>query len=488
MISLSFLLLLGGMLAIFLAHDERLIKWTGALSSGIVLVLALWMWLSSDWRAPGFHFLEQYLWIPTLHIQYKVGLDGISMPMYLLTALLTLVAMIFSWDIKERLKEYFALFLLLEMAILGVFVALDLFLFYVFWEIVLVPMYLIINIWGGPHKEYAAIKFFLYTFLASLIMLVGIIALYFATGATSFDLMELTAVRELIGPSLQIGIFAALFVGFVVKMPQVPLHTWLPDAHVEAPTAGSVLLAGVLLKMGSYGIIRISVPLLPSGFGFFQPILIAIGVLSIIYGAFVCLAQQDLKRLVAYSSISHMGSVLLGIALGSELGIVGAVYMMFAHGLISPLLFMVVGAIQHGVGTREIRFLGGVALKLPKAGCIIIAGALASAGLPGMVQFIAEFLIFIETYKILGLFVFVPLLTVVVTAGYYLWALRRAVFGEISPAVATGHDARPYEFWPMLALLVLILCFGLWPAPLLSDIAGAVKPLLQMVLGGSGLP
>jgi NADH-quinone oxidoreductase subunit M len=486
MISLSLLILLGGMLLIWAARDERSVKSLGMLASGIVFALALYMWLGSDWRLPGWHYLEAYPWIPAFGIQYKVGLDGISMPMYVLTTLLTFLSCIFSWDIKTRVKEYFALFLLLEIAILGVFVALDLFLFYVFWEVVLVPMYLIINLWGGPRKEYAAIKFFLYTFSASLIMLVGIIALYLATGAKTFDLTELATLKNTLAPALQIWIFAALFVGFVVKMPQVPVHTWLPDAHVEAPTAGSVLLAGVLLKMGSYGIIRVSLPLLPAGAEFFQPILLFIGVLSIIYGAFVCLAQQDLKRLVAYSSISHMGAVLLGIALGSELGILGAVYMMFAHGLISPLLFMIVGAIQHGVGTREIRLLGGIALKLPKAGFIMIAGALASAGLPGMVQFIAEFLIFVETYRLLGFFVLLPLLTVIITAGYYLWALRRAVFGEVAPAVASGHDVKAYEFWPMLALVVLIIFFGIWPAPLLSDIAGAVQPLVTLL--GRGTP
>ncbi|MCS7275159.1 MAG: NADH-quinone oxidoreductase subunit M [Candidatus Bipolaricaulota bacterium] len=486
MISLSLLILLGGMLLIGAVRDERVVKSIAVLASGVVFALALSIWPGSDWSLPGWHYLEAYEWIPAFGIQYKVGLDGISMPMYVLTALLTFLSCIFSWDVKTRVKEYFALFLLLEIAILGVFVALDLFLFYVFWEVVLVPMYLIINLWGGPRKEYAAIKFFLYTFLASLIMLVGIIALYLATGAKTFDLTELIALKNRLAPELQIWIFAALFVGFVVKMPQVPVHTWLPDAHVEAPTAGSVLLAGVLLKMGSYGIIRVSVPLLPAGFEFFQPILIFIGVLSIIYGAFVCLAQQDLKRLVAYSSISHMGAVLLGIALGSEVGIVGAVYMMFAHGLISPLLFMIVGAIQHGVGTREIRLLGGVALKLPKAGFIITTGALASAGLPGMVQFIAEFLIFVETYRVLGLLVLLPLLTVIITAGYYLWALRRAVFGEVSPTVAGGHDVKSYEFWPMLVLIILIIFFGVWPAPLLSDIAGAVKPLVTLL--GRGVP
>lgn len=485
MISLAFLILLAGIVAIVLAKDdERLIKWASVISSGAVLILALWMWLSTDWRAPGFHFVEQHTWIAALKIQYKVGLDGVSIPMYALTALLTLLACLFSWGTRERAREYFALFLLLEIALLGVFAALDLFLFYVFWELVLIPMYFIIHIWGGPRRAYAAIKFFIYTFSASVIMLVGFMVLYFLVG--SFDIEELMAQRAALGHTVQILIFAALLLGFVVKMPQVPVHTWLPDAHVEAPTAGSVLLAGVLLKMGSYGLIRISLPMLPTGAEFFKPILLTIGVISILYGAFVCLAQQDLKRLVAYSSISHMGVVMLGIALGSEGGLVGAVYMMFAHGLISALLFMVVGAIQHGVGTREITALGGIGLKMPQAGFIIVAGALASAGLPGMVQFVAEFMVFLETYRLLGLFVFVPLLTVVITAGYYLWALRRAIFEQISPVVAVGHDVQPHEFWPMMTLVVLIILFGLWPTSLLADIAGAVKPLLQ--LGGVGLP
>ncbi len=481
---LSWLLLvpLVGSLIVWAVRDERTMRLVAlAFAFGPFALATALAFLLDPGRA-GYQFLEQQTWIPAIGISYKVGLDGISLPMVWLTTLLTFLVFLYSRD--SRTRSYFALFLLLEFALLGVFVALDLFLFYVFWELVLVPMYLLIHGWGGPRRAYAAIKFFVYTFSASVIMLVGIMALYFGAGAHSFDLERIAAGAPQTSQLFQVLVFAALFLGFVVKMPQVPFHTWLPDAHVEAPTGGSALLAGVLLKMGSYGLIRVALPLLPEGARFFGPIMLVMGILSILYGALVCLAQQDLKRLVAYSSISHMGVVLLGIALLSQAGLASAIFMMFAHGLISPLLFMATGAIQHGAGTREIAQLGGLALRAPQAGFILTAGALASLGLPGMAQFPAEFGVFLAAYLGVGLWVLVPILTIVLTAGYYLWALERSIFGKLSPIAEQAQDVRAYEFWPMIALVALIILFGLWPGPWLGAINAAV---LNNVLPGLGL-
>lgn len=483
--ALSWLLILplaGNLLVWVLRRREEEMKYAALGFALGAFLLASYLAFKFEIAKEGYQFLEAGSWIPALGISYKVGLDGISLPMIWLTALLTFLVFVFSWDYRDW--RYFALFLFLEFALLGVFMALDLFLFYVFWELVLVPMYFIIHWWGGPRKDYAAIKFFVYTFAASVVMLVGIMALYFGTDVRSFDIERLMEVAPHTARGFQILVFAALFVGFLVKMPQVPVHTWLPDAHVEAPTGGSVMLAGVLLKMGSYGLIRVSLPLLPEGTRFFVPIMVAIAVLSILYGALVCLAQQDLKRLVAYSSISHMGIVLLGTAVLGPAGLAGAVFMMFAHGLISPLLFMITGAIHHGAGTRELPLLGGLALRAPKAGFILTAGALASLGLPGMVQFIAEFVVFISAYKAFGFLIWLPILTVVLTAGYYLWALKRSLFGKLSPASQAAHDVQSYEFWPMIALVTLIILFGILPGPWLEPINASIA---ANVLGPLGL-
>jgi len=468
---------LGGIALLYLfGKDAKAIKLIATGVSLIVLLLSMYMLWVADLNAPGFQLMEEYSWVPALGIAYKVAVDGISLPMIFLTTLLTFLVCVFSWDITDRTRGYYMLFLLLETALIGVFTALDLFLFYIFWELVLIPMYFIINIWGGPRKEYSAIKFFIYTFGASLFMLLGIMALYFNAGINSFDLTKLIEAKEKFAPTFQILVWLALFVGFVVKMPQVPVHTWLPDAHVEAPTGGSVLLAAVLLKMGSYGLIRISLPLLPEGTQWAVPLMLIISILSILYGALVCLAQQDLKRLVAYSSISHMGIVLLGIATLGEPGLAGAVYMMFAHGLISALLFMVVGAIQHSMGTRMIEKLSGLAWQMPAIGFIITIGGLASLGLPGLVQFVGEFIVFLATYQVFGVLFVLPVLTVVITAGYYLWALARAIFGPLVKTAESAHDASWYEFWPMLAIVVLIVLFGILPKPLLDLINTAILP------------
>jgi NADH-quinone oxidoreductase subunit M len=430
--------------------------------------------------APSYAFYQCSPWVPQsagLGLSLSWGLDGISMPMFWLTALLVPLSIVFSWDVEQRPGLFHGLLLFEGVAVMGVFAVLDLFLFYVFWEIVLVPMYFLIAIWGGPNRRYASLKFFVYTFVASLIMLVGFMALYFQAGVGSFHLLRIAQVA----PGWELGFqtlaFAALFFGFIVKMPVVPFHTWLPDAHVEAPTAGSALLAGVLLKMGSYGLLRIALPLLPAGTRAFVPAMLVLGIVSILYGATISLAQRDLKKMVAYSSISHMGMVLLGIAAYNVVGVTGAVYMMFAHGLISPAMFMMCGVTGHATGTRLIPKLGGLAKKMPQATTALLAAFLASLGLPGMVGFLAEWQVFLSTWQAFGWVLVIPITYLVITAGYLLWAVQRMSFGpERGEAVSDHvHDWKPWEALPVAALLGLTVLFGLWP-PLLSDLLRASVP------------
>jgi NADH-quinone oxidoreductase subunit M len=408
--------------------------------------------------------------------------------MVLLTALSFPLVVVFSWDQEERAREYFMLFLVLETAIMGVFVALDYFLFYVFWELTLIPMYFIIAIWGGANRKYAAVKFFLYTFLASLVMLLGIMALYFqahaAYGYFTFDMLEIAAVSGSFERTFQIVVFGALFIGFAVKMPTVPFHTWLPDAHVQAPTGGSVILAAVLLKLGAFGLLRVSVPTLPGGTDAWATPMIVLGIISMVYGAFLALAQQDLKSMIAYSSISHMGAVLLGIGTLTTLGIAGAIYMMLAHGLISGMLFMSAGVVQHHTGTRLIDKLGGLANQdaMPVASAITLVAYLASLGLPGLAGFVAELAILMGTWEAIGWWTVIPLATLLVTAAFYLYAMQRAYHGPLNPGLKIHGDIRWYEFYPMLALGILTFIFGVWPSSLI-DTMGVYAQNLVASLG-----
>ncbi|UCE81168.1 MAG: NuoM family protein [Methanobacteriota archaeon] len=498
---LSLIILLpfvGALASLMLGRREHLAKWVALAFSAAAFILSLLVTYEFvvdpysasageiDGYSNGYQFYESHVWIESLGINYIVGLDGISLPLFVLTTLLCMLSVIFSWDTDRRPKEYFGLMLVLEVGILGVFVALDYFMFYIFWEIVLIPMYFLIGIWGGPRKDYAAIKFFIYTHIASLAMLLAIMAMYFEANIGTFGMEAIAGESIYFSRGMQLAIFAAMLFGFGVKLPMVPFHTWLPDAHVEAPTAGSVLLAGLLLKMGGYGLIRVAIPSLPSGAEDMVPVMAVIAVASILYGAILCLAQDDLKKMVAYSSISHMGFVLLGYSTLGELGVVAGVFQMFAHGLVTAVLFMMCGVVQHKCGTRLISLLGGLARKMPIAATLIAIGFLASLGLPGLVSFAAEFMVFAAVFFEWGLWIFLPMIAVAVTAAYYLWALQRSMFGPMTGKIDTWHlkDVDWYEGVPVAVLILLIALFGVFPSLVFSRIGPAVEIALRAFGGG----
>ncbi|VVB96986.1 F(420)H(2) dehydrogenase subunit M [uncultured archaeon] len=488
LISLMIAIPLIGAIITFLTRTREQARLVALLASGISLVISLIIFSRFDSSISTIQFGESYPWIASLGVSLKFGVDGIGMPLVLLSNIVIPLTVIFAWGETKEANRFYGLILLELVGVLGVFTSLDFFVFYIFWEIVLIPMYFLISIWGGPRKDYAAIKFFIYTHVASLVMLLAIFSLYFnawtISGTPSFDMFYLLKNYSVIqSPLLKDAIFLALLFGFIVKMPAVPFHTWLPDAHVEAPTAGSVILAALLLKMGGYGLFRVILPLLPySGSPAKLITLMAIiGVLSILYGTFLALAQRDLKKMVAYSSISHMGYVTLGAAALIPLSVSGAMYQQFSHGLITCVLFMSCGVIQHSAGTRIIGDLGGIAKHMPKLTFLMLAGFLASLGLPGMSGFIAEFLVLVNSYFTLPTFVILALFGIVFTAGYHLWAMQRAVFGTYNEKLGHIHDGANYEMASMGILILLIIFFGLNPNPVLNMMTTNAQQLLKFV-------
>ncbi len=423
-----------GVLVIALVPNrgERSAKWIALITSIIILGLAIFLWISFNPAQGTMQFEEKYQWIPGVNIYYHLGIDGISLPMVFLTCLLTALGILVSWNITNKPKVFFALILLLATGMLGVFVSLDFILFYIFWELVLLPMYFLIAIWGSSNRMYASMKFFIYTLLGSVLMLVGILVIYFNSGLNTFDILELTKAN--LAPNLQNWVFFLLFMGFAIKVPMFPFHTWLPDAHTEAPTAGSVLLAGVLLKMGAYGFIRISIPVLPEAAKAWAPAIAILSVIGIIYGALASLIQKDLKRLVAFSSVSHMGFVMLGISSLTPTAINGAVIQMFNHGCITGMLFLLVGMIYERTHTRMIQDMGGLANKTPLWSGILAFTAFASLGLPGLSGFWGEFLVLFGTFtkgnQFSKVMVYLAVIGIVLGAAYLLWMLQRVIFGK----------------------------------------------------------
>ena len=490
-----FLPLVGGIFILFTSKaNEALMKGVAlgtSLGSTILLLFVTVLYKIGG----GMQFVEQHSWIPNLGITYHVGVDGLSLPLVALTALLSVLSIVYSWRIEVRLKEYLFLFLLLETGMLGVFAALDFFLFYIFWEITLVPMYFLIAIWGGPRREYAAIKFFLYTLIGSLAMLLAILLMYFNADPHTFNMLALTQQQPLAGkPVLAALAFWGFFLSFAIKVPMWPFHTWLPDAHVEAPTAGSVILAGVLLKMGTYGFVRVSLPMLPDVFRVYAPAVAVLALLGIVYGALVALAQTDLKKLVAYSSVNHMGYVMLGVAAAAAAfgvpekaaaaatALNGAVFEMVAHGIVTGALFLIVGVLyDYRAHTRGVDEFGGLGARLPVYTGITTIAMLASLGLPGLMGFVAEFFIFVGSFGIFPYLTAVAVTGVVFTAAMFLWTIQRIFLGPVNERWASLPDMDTREKVSLVPLAALMVVFGLFPKPLLDVINGAMAVLVTAV-------
>ena len=476
-LSLVIWLPLIGAVALFALKDGavRLVALGVALAD---FLCSLPLWFLFDPSTATMQFGERAAWIASPPINYALGLDGISLPLVLLTTLLTPFCILVSWRaIDRRVKEFMAALLVMETAMVGVFAAVDFVLFYVFWEVGLIPMYLIIGVWGGPNRIYAAIKFFLYTLVGSLLLLVAIIVLFFQGGQT-FDILLLSRVGY--SPTTQAWLFWAFFVAFAVKVPMFPFHTWLPDAHVEAPAAGSVLLASILLKMGAYGFLRFTLPMLPDATETFTPLMIGLSLTAIIYGAYMALAQADLKKLIAYSSVSHMGFVTLGIFALNAQGIEGALLQMVNHGITTGALFLCVGIIYERTHSRLIADNTGLANPMPRYATFLVIFALSSLGLPGTNSFVGEFLVLVGTFFWSKPVATVAALGIILAAVYLLWMVQRVVFGSPS-AQAAGHlhDLNLREMAILSPLVVLVFWIGFFPNPVLTPMHASVNHLIQ---------
>ena len=431
----------------------------------------------------GYKYEENYNWIGLFGAHYHVGVDGISLPLMLLSTILFFVAVLASWNNKTRVKEYFFLILVLDVGVTGVFTAMDLFLFFVFWEIELIPMFLLIMLWGGPRRVYAAWKFLLFTISASALLLLAILVLYFKSGAAhTFDMQALAGAH--LTPEVGGLLFWLFFLCFAIKLPAFGFHTWLPDAHVEAPTAVSVLLAGILLKMGGYGMIRICVGFFPSAARYYALAILAFAVVGILWGGFVALVQDDIKRMVAYSSVSHMGFVLLGMSALTPLALNGAVVELFAHGLITGALFLLVGLVYDRTHTRSIREMGGLAQRTPHLAVAWVIAAFASAGLPGFAGFIAEFEVILGSYQAHHVGTFLAAFGVLLSAAYLLWMLERVFFGPLKDAWNRLRDIGPLELGYMVGMLIAIFAVGVAPKAVTQLISYGLTPITQKITGG----
>lgn len=481
--ALIFLPIAGALLLLVISRSkEGLIKWLSLAISIITFAVSIPLFQNFDKGTHLMQFVEKHEWISAWNVNYHLGVDGISVLFILLSTLITILCILVSWEsIKAKAKEFYISILIMEGAMIGVFCSLDFMLFYLFWEAMLIPMYLIIGVWGGPNRIYAAVKFFLYTLVGSVLMLVGIIVLYFYSGKT-FDILEL--MKQTYPYQLQFWLFWAFFAAFAVKVPMFPVHTWLPDAHTEAPTAGSVILAAVLIKMGAYGFLRFSLPLFPEASKAMTPVMLTLSVIAIIYGAVICLAQTDLKRLIAYSSVSHMGFVTLGIFALNAQGVEGGILQMINHGIVTGALFLSVGVIYDRTHTRKISDYGGVASVMPVYAALFMVFTLASIGLPATNGFIGEFLIILGAFTSNQLAGVLAATGIIIGAGYMLWLYQRVFFMETSEKVAGLDDVNARELITLLPMLILIFWIGVYPNALLSFMHESVRHLIERVNSG----
>jgi len=484
--------IVGGFIVLGLGKRESAAKWLSLCVSILALLLSIPLWTGFNNGTAEMQFVEHTAWIPSIHADFNIGVDGLSMPLILLTTFTTVLIVIASWtNVAKRIAQYMGAFLILEGLMIGVFCSLDAALFYVFWEAMLIPMFLIIGIWGGPRRVYASIKFFLYTFIGSLLMLVALIYMYLKGGTyeiAQLQLMPLT-LRE------QTFIFLAFFTAFAVKVPMWPVHTWLPDAHVEAPTGGSVVLAAIMLKMGGYGFLRFSLPIAPDASRELDWLIIAFSLIAVVYIGLVALVQRDMKKLIAYSSIAHMGFVTLGAFIGYqivqhtgrttgiELGLDGSIVQMLSHGLVSGAMFLCVGVMYDRVHSREISAYGGVVNTMPMFAGFMVMFALANSGVPGTSGFVGEFLVILAAFKANVWYAFLAGTTLILGAAYTLWLVKRVIFG----AIANDHvrelkDLNGREFLVLSLLAVAVLTVGVWPAPLLDVMRATTQHLSEQLL------
>jgi NADH-quinone oxidoreductase subunit M len=479
--------ILAGIAVLFTGDDRRacLARWMALAGSIAGFLVTLPLYTEFNFADGGFQFQERLSWIPAFKIHYHLGVDGISVPLILLTSFITMIVVVAGWEvIEKRVAQYMASFLIMSGLMIGVFSALDSILYYVFWEAMLIPMFLVIGIWGGQNRVYATIKFFLYTLLGSLLMLVAFIYLYHQTDSFAVaDYYQLP-----LSLPVQVLIFLAFFMAFAVKIPMWPVHTWLPDAHVEAPTGGSVVLAAIMLKLGAYSFLRFAMPIAPDAAHYLAGFMITLSLVSIVYIAFVALVQKDMKKLIAYSSISHMGFVTLGMFIFNPLGMEGAIVQMISHGFISGAMFLCVGVLYDRMHSRQIADYGGVANTMPTFAAFAVLFAMANAGLPGTSGFVGEFLVILGALQVNFWYAFLAALTLIFGAAYTLWMVKRVFYGEIAnQQVAALKDLSKREFFILAVLALLVIGFGVYPAPITELTNASVSQLLSH-LAQSKLP
>lgn len=493
---LAYLPLIGAIVILFMKkEEEKKIMQTAFAVSMVTLAVSLLLIVGFDSTKSEMQFIEHHSWIPSIGVEYVLGIDGISLLLIVMTTIITSIAIVSSYTaIHERIKEYYVSILFLETGMLGVFMSLDFFLFYIFWEIMLVPMYFMIGIWGGGRRLYSAIKFFLYTLFGSLFMLLGILAIYFlnadpqyGTGQYTFNVLELQKLNLPLHP-FQFWLFLAFFLGFAIKVPMFPFHTWLPDAHTDAPTAGSVLLAGILLKMGTYGFVRFCLPIFPEASVYFMPYMSYLALIGIVYGALVALAQKDIKRLVAYSSVSHLGFVMLGIFALNTHGLTGGILQMVNHGISTGALFLIVGMIYERRHTRLIADFGGLSSRMPIYTAVFAVTMFSSMGLPGLNGFVGEFLILVGAFEANKIYAGIAVIGIILGAAYMLWLFQRMMFGPLDkPENQKIMDMNRREIAYMVPLLVFMVWIGLFPKPFIRVMEPAVAKIVQRLNGAGAL-